>query len=121
MAVIHHSPEYDPAGNDTEFANERLFKPIGIKEIPDYEMKAFGFEDLFGKNVKGWVKDPNSNSTGGWGLTLNPRDMARFGFLYLNGGIWDDKQIISKTWVDESTAPHSKTLLNNATAKYGYL
>lgn len=86
-----------------EFANERLFKPIGMKEIPDYKMKSFGFEDLFGKNVKGWVKDPNGNSTGGWGLTLTPRDMARFGLLYLNGGIWDNNEIISKTWIDEST------------------
>lgn len=96
-----------------EFANERLFRPIGMKEIPDHEMKSFGFEDLFGKNVKRWVKDPNGNSTGGWGLTLNPRDMARFGFLYLNRGIWDSNQIIPRTWIDESTATNP----NN----YGYL
>jgi CubicO group peptidase (beta-lactamase class C family) len=104
-----------------EFANERLFKPIGMKEIPDHEMKSFGFEDLFGKNVRGWVKDPNGNSTGGWGLTLIPRDMARFGLLYLNRGIWGSNQIIAKTWIDESTVPRSKTLINNSTAKYGYL
>lgn len=96
-----------------EFANERLFKPIGMKEIPEYEMKSFGFDDLFGKNVKGWVKDPNSNPTGGWGLTLNPRDMARFGFLYLNRGIWDNNQIISGTWINESIAKNPN--------KYGYL
>ncbi|MEH7464125.1 serine hydrolase [Bacillus thuringiensis] len=96
-----------------EFANERLFKPIGMKEIPDYEMKSFGFEDLFGKNVKGWVKDPNGNSTGGWGLTLTPRDMARFGLLYLNRGIWDNNEIISKKWIDGSTMINP----NN----YGYL
>lgn len=96
-----------------EFANERLFKPIGMKEIPEYEMKSFGFEDLFGRNVKGWVKDPSGNSTGGWGLTLTPRDMARFGLLYLNRGIWNSNQIIPKTWIDESTMMNP----NN----YGYL
>jgi CubicO group peptidase (beta-lactamase class C family) len=96
-----------------EFANIRLFRPLGMKEIPDYAMKAFGFEDLFGKKVKGWVKDPDGNSTGGWGLTLNPRDMARFGCLYLNCGMWDNRQIISRTWIDESTARNP----NN----YGYL
>ncbi|BFH62803.1 serine hydrolase domain-containing protein [Paenibacillus azoreducens] len=96
-----------------EFANERLFKPIGMKEIPDFEMKSFGFDDLFGKNVKGWVKDPNHNSTGGWGLTLSPRDMGRFGFLYMNRGIWDNHQVISETWIDEST-----TMTPN---NYGYL
>lgn len=99
--------------NAREFAGERLFKPIGMKEIPDYGMKSFGFEDLFGENVRGWVEDPNGNSTGGWGLTLTPRDMARFGFLYLNHGLWANRQIISNQWIVESTAmtPH----------KYGYL
>ncbi|WP_217559281.1 serine hydrolase [Paenibacillus sp. GbtcB18] len=96
-----------------EFANERLFNLIGMKEIPDYEMKSFGFEDLFGEKVRGWVQDPNRNSTGGWGLTLSPRDMARFGLLYLNGGVWNHRQIISKAWVNESTAMNG----NN----YGYL
>lgn len=96
-----------------KIANERLFKPIGMKEIPDYEMKSFGFDDLFGKNVKGWVKDPNGNSIGGWGLTLTPRDMARFGLLYLNRGIWNNNQIVSKAWIDEST------MIN--TNHYGYL
>ncbi|KEQ27582.1 serine hydrolase domain-containing protein [Paenibacillus tyrfis] len=95
------------------FANERLFKPIGMQEIPDYEMKSFGFEDLFGKNVKGWVNDPNGNSTGGWGLTLTPRDMARFGFLYLNRGHWDNHPIVSEAWIDESTAMNPN--------HYGYL
>ncbi|MEK4059779.1 MULTISPECIES: serine hydrolase domain-containing protein [Paenibacillus] len=96
-----------------EFANECLFKPIGMKEIPDYEMKSFGFEDLFGENVKGWVTDPNGNSTGGWGLTLSPRDMARFGLLYLNGGIWDEHEVVSGAWTRESTAMNPN--------KYGYL
>ncbi|MEH6944528.1 serine hydrolase domain-containing protein [Bacillus sp. JJ722] len=96
-----------------EFANERLFKPIGMKEILDCEMKSFGFEDLFGENVKGWVKDPSGNSTGGWGLTLTPRDMARFGYLYLNHGIWSNNQIIPETWIDETT------MMNNN--HYGYL
>lgn len=104
-----------------EFANERLFKTIGMKEIPDYEMKSFGFEDLFGRNVKGWVKDPKGNSTGGWGLTLTLRDMARFGFLYLNRGIWNNRPIISETWIDESITPHSETVINSSVAKYGYL
>lgn len=65
-----------------EFANEYLFKPIGMKEIPHYEMKSFGFDDLFGKHVRGWENDPDGNSTGGWGLTMTPRDMVRFGYLY---------------------------------------
>jgi len=87
-----------------EFANERLFRPLGMKEIPDRDMKSFQIDDVFGKNVTGWIKDPQGNSTGGWGLTITLRDMARFGFLYLNRGFWDGTQVISETWIDESTA-----------------
>ncbi|MED3121689.1 serine hydrolase, partial [Bacillus thuringiensis] len=60
-----------------EFANKYLFQPLDMREIPNYNMKAFGFDDLFGKDVKGWVHDPNGISTGGWGLTLTVRDMAK--------------------------------------------
>ncbi|UFJ41238.1 beta-lactamase family protein [Brevibacillus humidisoli] len=96
-----------------EFANEHLFSPIGMKKIPDYKMKSFGFDDLFGKNVKGWVADPTGNSTGGWGVTLTLRDMARLGFLYLNHGFWEHNQIISGAWTLESTSMNPN--------KYGYL
>ncbi|BFH13221.1 hypothetical protein J6TS7_63040 [Paenibacillus dendritiformis] len=63
--------------------------------------------------MKGRVTDPHGNSTGGWGLTLTPRDMARFGVLYLNLGKWDHLQVISKTWIDESTVMNPN--------HYGYL
>ncbi|MFK4289283.1 CubicO group peptidase (beta-lactamase class C family) [Bacillus sp. RC250] len=86
-----------------EFANEYLFQPLGMREIPNYNMKVFGFDDLFGKDVKGWVHDPNGISTGGWGLTLTVRDMEKFGQLYLNEGIHNGKQILSKSWIKEST------------------
>jgi CubicO group peptidase (beta-lactamase class C family) len=96
-----------------EFANEHLFKPTGIKEIPDHDMKSYLLDDVFGKNVTGWIKDPQGNTSGGWGLTITPRDMARFGFLYLNRGVWDGKQVISQKWIDQSTALNAN--------KYGYL
>ena len=95
------------------FANEHLFSPLGMKEIPDYRMDAHGFDDLFGEKVKGWVHDPNGHSTGGWGLTLATRDMARFGYLYLNNGVWDNYEVLPKKWIRESTELND----NN----YGYL
>ncbi|MEH7221237.1 serine hydrolase domain-containing protein [Bacillus toyonensis] len=96
-----------------EFANEQLFQPLGMREIPNYNMKALGFDDLFGKDVKGWVHDPNDITTGGWGLTLTVRDMAKFGRLYLNEGTYNRKQILSKSWIQELTAMNPN--------RYGYL
>jgi len=96
-----------------EFANQYLFAPIGMQTIPDREMKSFKLDDVFGKNLKGWAKDPDGNSTGGWGITLTIRDMARFGFLYLNGGKWEEKQLIPQKWIEESLSENTKD--------YGYL
>lgn len=96
-----------------DFANEYLFRPLGMREIQNYNMKAFGFDDLFGKDVKGWVHDPNGISTGGWGLTLTARDMAKFGQLYLKEGIYNGKQILAKSWIKESTTMNPN--------HYGYL
>jgi CubicO group peptidase (beta-lactamase class C family) len=43
----------------------------------------------------------------------NARDLARFGLLYLNGGIWDGEQIISPQWIEFVRKPAP------ATAKIG--
>lgn len=86
------------------FGNENLFKTLGMREIPDSNMKSFTLDDVFGKNVNGWINDPTGITIGGWGMTITPRDMARFGFLYLNRGQWSGKQIIPEKWIEESIA-----------------
>ncbi|WDV48072.1 serine hydrolase [Clostridiaceae bacterium M8S5] len=96
-----------------EFANKYLFNNIGIQEIPDYNMNSYSLEDVFGKNAKGWIKDPQGNTVGGFGLKITAKDMARFGLLYLNYGVWDGKQIVSKKWIKDSLTMNSN--------KYGYL
>ena len=70
------------------------------------------------KNVSGWVVDPEGINTAGWGLTLTPMDMAKIGQLYLNNGIWKDKQIIPAWWIDESIKEHSR---GENSLSYGYL
>jgi CubicO group peptidase (beta-lactamase class C family) len=39
------------------------------------------------------------------GVNARAIDFAKFGALFLNGGNWQGKQVISKAWVDESTQP----------------
>lgn len=67
-----------------KFAEKYLFGPLGIS---DYY----------------WAKLPNDLVETGGGLFLRPRDMAKIGLLFLNGGQWQGKQIISEQWVREST------------------
>jgi CubicO group peptidase (beta-lactamase class C family) len=95
-----------------EFAAEYLFKPIGIDHPTTNVQHTFSQTDVFRNTGGGWPKDPQGHSIGGWGLNLKPRDMARFGYLYLNNGEWGGEQVIPKKWVDDSVSPH--------TPEYGY-
>jgi CubicO group peptidase (beta-lactamase class C family) len=51
----------------------------------------------------------------GGGLWINTRDAARFGYLLLRRGKWNDKQIISENWIKMATTPAS------IGPDYGYL
>ena len=83
---------------EDEFARQVLFGPLGISDI-------------------GWPRDPDG-VTHGWGdLQLQPRDLAKLGFLYLHGGRWEGRQIVSPEWVARSTTPRVKYGERNL---YGY-
>ncbi len=81
-----------------KFAQERLFAPLGISSV-------------------NWSVDSNGLAIGGWGLNITARDMAKFGYLYLNEGVWDGQQIVPAEWVQASTTPHVDT---GQTFGYGY-
>ena len=49
---------------------------------------------------------------------MRPRDMAKIGQLVLAGGRWDGRQIVSKGWIDASTASLIKATDDQ---DYGYL
>jgi len=75
------------AGLDvSNFAQNNLFSPLGIK-----------------KNQYIWEQDPNHIPFGSHGLHMTPRNMAKFGYLFLKGGFWEGKQLIPKFWIAEST------------------
>lgn len=102
-----------------EFARENLFSPLGIYVGNNVVLhgKEENLEYLKGKNISGWVVDPEGFHTAGWGLALTPLDMAKIGQLYLNLGVWEGKQIIPSDWINESTRVHCQW----GNMSYGYL
>ncbi|MHA1938965.1 MAG: serine hydrolase domain-containing protein [Candidatus Thorarchaeota archaeon] len=64
-----------------------------------------------------WYTDPQGNYFGGAGMQVIPRDMAKFGYLYLNNGSWDGTQIIPEAWVEASSRGHAQI---SSTTHYGY-
>jgi CubicO group peptidase (beta-lactamase class C family) len=48
-------------------------------------------------------RDPKGTPVGGSWFYARPRDMLRFGFLFLNDGCWDGQRILPEEWVADST------------------
>jgi CubicO group peptidase (beta-lactamase class C family) len=81
-----------------EFARATLFEPLGITGVE-------------------WTRVKGDSDAGG-GLRLRPRDMAKIGQLVLAGGRWNDRQVVSKAWIDASMTPR---LDATGVYFYGYL
>ncbi|NKE06969.1 serine hydrolase domain-containing protein [Mesobacillus selenatarsenatis] len=84
----------------SEYAFEKLFEPIGMNSVR-------------------WSPDKKGISMGGAGIFMTPRDMAKFGLLYLNKGQWDGNQIVPMDWVEESISPQAATEIPGG-ENYGY-
>ncbi|WP_340114060.1 serine hydrolase domain-containing protein [Maribellus mangrovi] len=83
------------------WAEEKLFEPLGItdyywKETPDGEMDTEG------------------------GLYLKAEDLAKIGALFLNKGKWNNKQIVSDSWVAASTSPVVNDINPDYNTQIGY-
>lgn len=73
-------------GRDADkFAGQYLFGPLGIAD------------SWWGKHKDGTVYAHGD-------LALKPRDLAKIGYLMLNDGKWENRQIVSNAWVEKSTA-----------------
>jgi CubicO group peptidase (beta-lactamase class C family) len=66
-----------------DFANVNLFYPMQITDAV-------------------WATTPTGLPIGGSGLYLRPRDLAKFGQLYLDNGNWQGQQLISADWIADT-------------------
>lgn len=83
-------------GKDIEQYGEKyLFSPLGMDHF--------------------WKRSPLGVVDTEGGLFLKNSDLAKIGYLYLNGGLWDAQQIVSKKWVQQSVSP-----LTDAEEDYKY-
>ncbi|NIM49182.1 MAG: serine hydrolase [Gemmatimonadales bacterium] len=82
-----------------EFARQHLFEPLGIVDVD-------------------WPTDPWGRDNTGWGnIRMRPLDLAKIGFLYLNGGSWHDRRVLSQDWINAAT----RQLNAEGLRGYGYL
>jgi hypothetical protein len=64
---------------------ERLLKHLGIKGLR-------------------WQRSPEGICYGGFGFSLIPECIAKFGLLLLNKGVWEGKRLISEAYLNEATS-----------------
>lgn len=83
-----------------QFAQKYLFEPMGI-------------------NTAGWQQDPQGYDFGGNNMTMRPRDMLKIGQMVLNGGRFNDQQIVSRQWIRDSFKTYTRSNYNPY--DYGYM
>lgn len=83
-----------------QYANTYLFYPMQITDAD-------------------WGTTPTGLPIGGSGLFLKTRDLAKFGQLYLDGGMWQGQQLISAAWIADSVVPHVD-VRDFVSSSYGY-
>ena len=92
-----------------DFANKYLFSPLDIPEhkIHGDSSKEDQFDFLMNKRPRRneWYSDPQGTVTAGWGLTLSAYDMAKIGYMLINGGVYHNKRIVTNEWIGKMTSP----------------
>jgi len=90
------------SGSDTwTFAQNALAAPLGI-------------------TLAKWPRDPQGVYFGGNDMLLTPRQMLKFGELYLHGGRGGGRQIIPSSWVEASWIPRTRSLRSGQLYGYGW-
>ncbi|UCC41075.1 MAG: serine hydrolase [Candidatus Aminicenantes bacterium] len=87
-----------------KFAEKHLFKPLGISSYY-------------------WKRTPTELPDTEGGLYLEPHDLAKIGYLYLNDGMWDGSRILPEGWVQSTVTPHVADVApdnDNVNVAYGY-
>lgn len=72
--------------------------------------------DYMGIEKVNWEESPEGVNTGGWGLHIQSESLAKIGQMWLDGGVWDGKQLISKGWIEQMSAKQA----NGGDFGYGY-
>lgn len=84
-----------------EVVREAIFEPLGIRQF-------------------GWPTDPQGVSHGWGDLRLQTQDMARLGWLLLQGGRWNERPVAPQAWVAAMLEPRVEVGQGRLFPQYGY-
>jgi CubicO group peptidase (beta-lactamase class C family) len=74
-----------------------------------------------GFRVSSWERDPQGIYLGGNQMAMTPRSLLAFGELYRNGGrTYAGRQVVSKSWIDQSWTPRTHSRFSGDGYGYGW-
>jgi CubicO group peptidase (beta-lactamase class C family) len=112
--LIEEFPLTADPGTDFQYSNlTSNWLGIIVDRVTRMNLKAYAQEHLFtpmGIEAGDWGMDAEGHNNGCGDLHLRPRDMAKFGLLYLNDGKFGEDQIVPAAWVRESLQPYTEKI-----------
>ena len=90
---------------------EQLMDPIGAST----SWRWFGYDNAWSTIDGLQMQSVTGGGHSGGGMFISAEDMARFGLLFLNNGVWDGKRLLSEAWVKAVQQPSTPN------PNYGYM
>lgn len=78
------------------------------------------FLDPLGILFPSWEVDPMRNSFGAGGMMVTTWHLLRLGEVYLNGGVWHGRRLLTEAWVAEAQRPFLPQAVDPEKGDYGY-
>jgi CubicO group peptidase (beta-lactamase class C family) len=97
-----------------EVLKASIMDPIGASSSWHWEGYDNSWVTIDGRKMK----SVSGGGHFGGGMFINAWDMARFGYLFLNRGKWNGRQLISEKWIGMARTPGTAT--NSAAEAYGF-
>jgi CubicO group peptidase (beta-lactamase class C family) len=94
-----------------EVLNEFVMEPIGASDRWEWHGYRNSFVEIDGKSMQ----SVSGGGHWGGGLWASARDHARFGLLFMRGGRWKERQLLSERWIKMALTPCE------VKPEYGYL
>jgi CubicO group peptidase (beta-lactamase class C family) len=84
-----------------EVLREEIMEPIGASST----WRWYGYENSWVEIDGQKMQAVTGGGHWGGGMFINAYDMARFGYLFLRNGKWNDRRIVSEKWMQMARTP----------------
>jgi CubicO group peptidase (beta-lactamase class C family) len=105
-----------------EYARTRLFDPLEIRTRPAQQPRFGGgpaADRAYDAASFAWPVDSQGLNTGHGHIKLTAHDLAAFGMLMLDRGVWKGRQLVPENWVSEAARGHIQ-IRSRVGTRYGY-